>query len=125
MVSYMSEAPITGTCHCGAVSFNAVPNGRFLVECNCSICRKLGAIWLHGPPADLTIDAPEGATITYSWGEKGIAFHSCATCGCTTHWSSNTGNGRAAVNIRLANPVVMAAMPLRHFDGADSWTFLD
>jgi hypothetical protein len=30
-----------------------------------------------------------------------------------------------AVNLRLADPDVMAAVPIRHFDGADTWEFLD
>lgn len=30
-----------------------------------------------------------------------------------------------AVNLRLADPDVVAAVPVRRFDGADSWTFLD
>lgn len=116
---------IQGACHCGKVTFEADPDGRFLVECNCSACRKLGAIWLHGPPAKLTINAPEGSTIAYSWGEKALAFHSCATCGCTTHWSLLADNSRQAVNMRLVDPDVRATLPCRLFDGADTWEFLD
>ena len=115
---------IKGACHCGNVTFKADPKGRFLVVCNCSICRRLGAIWLHGPPASLDINAPVGSTIAYAWGEKSIAFHSCATCGCTTHWAAVDGS-RQAVNMALAPPEVVADLPRRHFDGAETWDFLD
>ncbi len=121
----MPDLPIKGACHCGAVTFEADPKDRFLVTCNCSICRKLGTIWLHSPPAAAQVNAPEGSTITYIWGDKELAFHSCKRCGCTTHWASLTGNGQLAVNIRLADPAATRDMPLRHFDGADSWEFLD
>jgi hypothetical protein len=30
-----------------------------------------------------------------------------------------------AVNLRLADPKDIKDIPLRHFDGADTWTFLD
>ena len=116
---------IKGACHCGAVSFEADPNGRFLVECNCSICRKLGVIWLLGPPALIKMNAPEGSTMTYRWGDKQLEFHSCASCGCTTHWSLVVNPSKMAVNMRLAAPDDVQSLPLRHFDGADSWAFLD
>ncbi|MBO9463760.1 aldehyde-activating protein [Tropicibacter sp. R15_0] len=56
-----------------------------------------------------------------------MAFHSCPTCACTTHWSNlnEPETGRMAVNVRLADPEISKSIPLRHFDGADSWTFLD
>ena len=116
---------IYGACHCGRVTFEADPNGRFLVECNCSICRKLGTVWLHGRPAHLKINAPADSTIAYSWSEKSIAFHSCATCGCTTHWAGLKDTELRAVNMRLAPLEVWKSLPLRHFDGADTWDFLD
>ena len=116
---------IHGACHCGTITFDADPQGRFLVECNCSVCRKLGAIWLHGPPAILTVHAPENSTIAYAWGDKTLTFHSCKTCGCTTHWSLAKDASRQAVNMRLAPPDACADLLLRHFDGAKTWAFLD
>ncbi len=71
------------------------------------------------------MNVPQGSTIAYSWGDKGIAFHSCKTCGCTTHWAGLV-NARMAVNLGLADdPRNIADLPLRHFDGAESWEFLD
>ena len=115
---------ISGSCHCGAVTFEVDPNGRFLVQCNCSICRRLATLWLHAPPAKATVNAPEGSTIAYRWGDKGIAFHTCKTCGCTTHWAGTSGD-QLAVNMRLAAPADIDALQIRRFDGADTWEFLD
>ena len=95
-----------------------------MVSCNCSICRSLGALWVHAPPAVATIDAPPNSTKTYMWGDRGIEFHSCATCGCTTHWLGVSG-GRVAVNMRLADPKAIRGLRIRHWDGADSWDWLD
>ena len=122
----MPDRNIAGSCHCGAVTFTANPGDRFLVSCNCSICRRLNTKWLHCPPAT-SANMTKGLenTVAYSWGDKDLNFHSCKTCGCTTHWSSNISD-RIAVNMTLADdPRDIADIPLRHFDGADSWEFLD
>jgi hypothetical protein len=66
------------------------------------------------------------ATGAYSWGDRAIAFHHCRTCGCTTHY---TGNGpdaldRVGVNARLLPLDRAAPVPVRRFDGKDSWSSL-
>jgi len=116
---------ISGSCHCGAVSFEAAQVPERLVSCNCSICRRYVALWVHSPPLEgLVLNVPEGATRTYSWGDKDLLFHSCKTCGCITHWTGVKGS-RFAVNFRMADPEDIKDIPVRHFDGADSWEFLD
>lgn len=121
------ELPISGTCHCGAVSYEMKTQPKYAVECNCSICRRLGTVWGHGEAGEIEIKAAPEATLSYSWGDKGLAFHSCRTCGCTTHWEgiNSEARGRMAVNLRLAAPGTIEAIGHRHFDGADTWKFLD
>lgn len=121
------ELPITGACHCGAVSYEMKVQPRFAVDCNCSICRSLGTVWGHGEAGDITVTAAPNATLSYSRGDKELAFHTCRTCGATTHWAAIRGDakGRMAVNLRLAEPGTIEAIGHRHFDGADTWTFLD
>ncbi|RME15180.1 MAG: GFA family protein [Alphaproteobacteria bacterium] len=115
---------ITGSCHCGAVRFE-VSRPDFAVSCNCSICRRLAALWVYAPPLEIRLFAPEGTTRAYSWGVGEIAFHSCSTCGVCTHYIGLAGD-RVAVNLRLADrPEVVEQLRVRHFDGANSWAFLD
>ena len=37
-----------GSCHCGAVHwhFEGVPESA--TACNCSVCRRYGALWVYG-----------------------------------------------------------------------------
>ena len=80
---------------------------------------------MHAPPnKGVVLHAPEGATRTYSWGDKDLLFHACKTCQCITHWSG-AHNDRFAVNVRLAEPSDIDGIRVRHFDGADTWEFLD
>ena len=119
----MDEVVLKGRCHCGAISFEIAETPAFLLECNCSICRRLSTQWVYSDKVPITLNAPEGSTIAYAWGDKMLAFHSCKTCGCTTHWASLIDD-KIAVNCRLCPPEQTATIRVRHFDGADSWQFL-
>lgn len=121
----MSES-IKGTCHCGAVKFELSENPEKLVDCNCTICRRLGTLWGHVPIGSAQIDAKPGDTIAYVRGQKLLAFHTCKVCGCTTHWESLEPDGKyMAVNFRLCEPEVIQQFETRKFDGADTWKFID
>lgn len=116
---------ITGSCHCGAVQYSYDHTPKWTTSCNCSVCRRLGTLWIYAKVGKITVT---GATQAYAWGEKTLAFHSCKVCGCTTHWENlNVADPDPymAVNLRLAAPEVIASVPVRHFDGADTWAFLD
>jgi hypothetical protein len=80
------------------------------------------------PPADVQIVVPPDALDAYVWGDKLLAFKRCATCGCTTHWEGldpATQHERMGVNARIFDSEVIAGVRIRHFDGAETWTFLD
>ncbi len=110
---------LEGKCHCGAVTwrFDAVPTGA--TACNCTICRRYGALWIYGHEGDDV--SVSGATRTYERGGRHLAFHFCATCGCVVSWRGNLlepdGRRRLAVNVRLAEPETVADLPIDHFDG--------
>jgi len=118
-------------CHCGAVSTTLANQPEKLTECNCSACWKLGALWAHAPVSEVTVEPPEGATLVYirEDSDGDIAFHSCKICGCTTHWENLKPDASEspvmAVNVRLAKRSEIEGIRIRHFDGADTWKFLD
>ncbi|UWQ14946.1 GFA family protein [Aliiroseovarius sp. M344] len=117
---------INGACHCGAVTFEVSPP-EFAVSCNCSMCRRYAALWAHCPPNEGAVLTGHDHLDAYSWADHMIDFQSCKTCGCVTHWSSaeNTDQKRIAVNLRMASLEVINSLHIRHFDGADTWEFLD
>ncbi len=115
---------INGSCHCGTVTFQILEKPDSVVSCNCSICRKLNTVWAHSHRIKLALNAPEGSTHIYKWGDKDLEFHSCKTCGCTTHWMATDGS-RYAVNCQLASETDMDGVRVRRFDGAQTWAFLD
>lgn len=111
---------------CGAISFTHTAPEK-LVRCNCEACRRTGALWAHGDLPDIEI-TENGPAIRYARtdGDGDLYFVTCATCGVTTHWeSTDPASTRRAVNGALADLDAIKSLPLRHFDGADTWTFTD
>jgi hypothetical protein len=118
---------INGACHCGAVTFAVERTPEWLTECNCSICRRIGARWAHFERNDVRLSAPPDGTIAYVQGDRTLALHTCKVCGCTPYWLGLDPDlsTRMAINFRMCEPDEIADIPVRHFDGADTWQFLD
>ncbi len=108
-----------GSSHCGAVhwDFDGVPESA--TACNCSVCRRYGALWGYGF-FDERINI-SGETRAYLWNRKSLEFHFCPHCSCVVWWRAATrGDDErrfGAVNLRLAvNPADVQAIPLLHHD---------
>ena len=117
---------IEGSCHCGAVGWqlDAIPEGA--TACNCTVCRRYGVIWAYDWDGEgIRVSGP---TSSYRRGEREIEFHFCATCGCVAFWraaqANDAGRKRIAVNLRLAEPDDVAAIPIDRFDGLGAFVDL-
>ncbi len=118
---------LEGKCHCGEVGWTLETLPTSVTACNCTICRRYGVLWAYvymGHDLQTT-----GQTTPYLRRDSGdICFHFCAMCGCVTHLvaSAKGADGRiqAAVNVRMSDPSPIGEIPIRHFDGHDSFTEL-
>lgn len=86
--------------------------------CNCTICRRYGALWAYdweGYGIQIA-----GDTAEYTRGRM-IGFRFCPKCACVVCWRALNedpdGRRRIAVNLRLAEPAAVADLPIDHFDG--------
>lgn len=119
---------IEGSCHCGAIRWEYCLKPEHLVVCNCSLCRRINGLWAYGTISSIRVICAPNSLISYVQPEATLAMHSCKNCGSTTHYTSipNTDpNSRVAVNMAMAAPADIADIRVRHFDGADSWQFID
>ena len=113
---------LQGSCHCSSVKwkFDYVPEGA--TACNCTVCRRYGALWIYDYEDERV--SVTGPTDVYVRG-KAIEFHFCSSCGCVSHWRAQRpetdGRRRLAVNVRLAEPEVVAKLPIDHFDGLNTF----
>lgn len=118
---------IEATCHCGAVRIELAARPDVLKACNCSLCRRIGGPWVYYHPKQVSFTRGAGTTVAYIQGDRTLAMHHCPTCGCVTHWEStdNENADRMGINAGLIDPEEIKDLPVRHFDGADTWTYLD
>ncbi|MBU1286553.1 MAG: GFA family protein [Alphaproteobacteria bacterium] len=113
------------SCHCGAVKFTLQFAPHQITDCNCSICRRYGALWAYYAPEEVNFTTEDDRTETYMWDDHSIRLHRCKTCGCVTHWSPvDPARNRMGINARMLDPVVVADASLRHFDGADTESYI-
>ena len=117
---------LTASCHCGAVKVLVPRKARSLTSCNCSICRRYGAVWAYYKDADVRLAASPGTTDEYSWGDKTLKFIRCKRCGCVMQWKSlSIGKGiRTGVNARNFDPAELGAVRIRLLDGAKTWKYI-
>ena len=116
---------IEAACHCGAARMTAPSAPEAVTECNCSICRRLGARWAYYTQSEVRLPKA-GSTEAYVWGDRMLAFHRCRTCGVVTHWQSLDGaKDRMGLNARLMDDLDWGQVRVRPFDGADTRRYLD
>ena len=120
---------LSASCHCGAVSLQVDRKPRQLTECNCSICRRYGALWAYYTRRSVRISAasPDSLAV-YAWGGKTLEFYHCANCGCVMCHERSRKKGedtRVGVNARMMQPADIAGIRVRKLDGASTWKYLD
>ena len=76
---------VRAACHCTAVRFEIAELPDWVLDCNCTICRRYGAIWSYPEATNVKFVRGADFTDTYTWGNRWLAFHRCRQCGCITH----------------------------------------
>ena len=118
---------LTGSCHCGAVRIGVPHAPEQLTNCNCSLCRRIGALWAYYPVTEVRIDAVPDATEAYIWGDRSLRTMRCRHCGIVTHWSplAPAPDAKLGVNTHVFAAADIGTPRIRLFDGADTWRFID
>lgn len=123
-----AEDLLEGACHCGAVRLRLMVMPTQAVRCNCSICRRLAAVWTDCRADRVQLHGHPESTEAYVWGDRSLRYVRCRHCGCTTHWESllpDVDPHHLCVNLRNFPATLLAQVALRYFDGADSWSYQD
>lgn len=119
----------TTSCHCGAVTIKMERKIKKLTRCNCSICRRYGALWAYQQRKAVIVSDENSVLGTYRWGKGRFEFFRCSACGCVTHYERTDrredGSDMSAVNMRnIDEPAQISAVPIRLLDGAGTWKVL-
>lgn len=121
--------PYVTLCHCGAVRIEITRPIRQLTRCNCSICRRYGALWAYQQRKAIRVIAAKDALRSYCWGDETLEFFFCSNCGCVAHYHHTDrredGSDMSAVNMRnIEDTKRIAKLPIRLLDGAETWKVL-
>ena len=121
---------LIGTCHCEAAHWTMTGDPGPVTACNCTLCRRYGALWAYDFDGD---DGGDGrirlhgttSAFTRMGSRPSLEIRFCPTCACVLCWRGLSldpdGRRRMAVNVRLAAPEAVAHLPIDHFDGLDSF----
>ncbi|HET8882368.1 MAG TPA: GFA family protein [Solimonas sp.] len=109
------------SCHCGAVQLELnLPNG--LVEprhCNCSMCRRRGAIVASVPLAGLRVVQGDEHLRLYQFNTNTAKHYFCDVCGIYTHHQRRSNPQEFSFNIgcldTMENPFELE--PVKVLDG--------
>jgi len=114
----MDLKPIhTGQCHCGAVKFTVnLPNGlEKLRRCDCSMCRRKGAIVASVTLSNLTITAGEDVLRLYQFNTHTAKHYFCSNCGIYTHHQRRSDPTEFGINVGCLdgiNPYELGEVPV-------------
>ena len=116
----MSEAKTySGSCHCGKVRFEATTDLKRVVQCNCSICARLGYMLTFMPPEQFKLLSGEGDLKDYQFNKKNIHHLFCKDCGVGSFSRGFSPNGEQtfAINVSCLDDVNLATLKPTPFDG--------
>lgn len=107
----------SGSCHCGAVSFEVEAPAHVEVEvCNCSICRMSGFIHLIVPNVNFRLIKGKDHLTSYRF-NTGVAEHTfCKLCGIKSFYIPRSNPDGVDINLRCLD-VQPAKVSYVNFDG--------
>lgn len=96
-----------GTCHCGAVELEIVLSDGLNTarRCDCSFCRRRGAIAVSAPLDGITITKGADSLTLYTWGTHTAQHFFCKTCGIYTHHQRRSNPDEYGVNVAILDGI--------------------
>ncbi|WP_337268866.1 GFA family protein [Oryzifoliimicrobium ureilyticus] len=117
---------LIGSCHCGKAGWTLEGDPGSITACNCTLCRRYGALWAYDYEGERIAVTGEQASYTrIDSTNPSLQILFCPTCACVIAWrglrTDKDDRRRMAVNIRLAPPDAVEDLPIDHFEGLDSF----
>ncbi len=112
-------ATYSGGCHCGRVRYEVDADLSRVMSCNCSICRKRGALLAFVPAARFKLESGADALTDYQFNKKVVHHLFCAGCGVGSFGRGTGPDGAemVAINVRCLDDVDLDGLTVVPFDG--------
>ena len=105
-----------GSCHCGRVTFELKAKLGVVMDCNCSICRRRGALWHGASDSSLRITGEDHLQL-YQFGTMTAKHYFCRHCGIHPFVRPRLDPTRWGVNVRCIPDLDLSTLQVRKFDG--------
>ena len=117
---------LDGSCHCGNAKWTLQGDPGSITACNCTLCRRYGTLWAYDYEGErITLAGKTASYVRADEKNPSLEILFCPTCAGVVAWRSlhldKRGRRRMAVNLRLAEPELVADLPIDHFDGLDTF----
>ena len=106
-----------GSCHRGRVTFEFEGDVGAAIECNCSICRKKGAIWHGTDDAHFRISTGESDLCLYQFGTMTGKHYFCKHCGVSPFSHPRIAPTKWVVNLRCVDAINLSQLKIHQFEG--------
>ena len=106
-----------GSCHCGAVKFAVQTTLSPALRCNCSLCRRKGAVMAAVAPEHFNLLSGEEYLSLYQFNTRTAKHYFCKTCGIYTFHRPRTNPGIYRVNVGCLEGVDPFALEVGLNDG--------
>jgi hypothetical protein len=107
-----------GACHCGRVRFEVDAALDHVRVCDCSVCRRRGALIHRVDPADVRLLTPLDELTTYTFNTHTARDYFCPVCGILPFRRPRTAPGVWGINVRCLEDVDLDAIPIRRVAGS-------
>ncbi|HEX9397794.1 MAG TPA: GFA family protein [Burkholderiales bacterium] len=88
-----------------------------VTECNCSLCRRVGALWHGAAQSNLRILTGEAELSLYQFNTMTAKHYFCRHCGVHPFSRPRLDPDSWAVNVRCVAEVDLSTLQVRQFDG--------
>ena len=95
------------TCHCGQVEveINLIGSLEKVIKCNCSICKRKGAIMSMVKNENFKITKGKGNLKLYQFHTKVAKHYFCSNCGIYTHHNPRSNPTMTGFNVGCIDSV--------------------
>jgi hypothetical protein len=107
-----------GSCHCGKISFEVDMELDHVRVCDCSICKKRGALNRRVEESQLRINIPLDELGLYEWRTKVAKDYFCPVCGILPFRRPSDAPEIWTVNVRCLEGVELESIPIKKVFGS-------
>jgi hypothetical protein len=106
------------SCHCARIRFEVDADLDHVRVCDCSICRKRGALIHRVPPSAFRLSTPIEDLSLYQWHTMVAKDYFCPTCGILPFRRPRTSEDVIGVNVRCLEGVDFSSIPIKPIFGS-------